>query len=130
MQDIRTQAHDYCDACLNFRPLIWRQIRVMPRFPLRGIKMVCLVLERQPDDGIGVEAEPLAGDAKARSDQVSELAPAAHAHLELRFVVLAASDLADIGENISMEEVLGPGTHKKPVANEDADAPKVESQTV
>jgi len=33
-------------------------------------------------------------------------------------------------EDISMEEVLGPGTHKKPVANEDADIPKVESQTV
>src|ERR1700676_5256419 len=41
----------------------------------------------------------------------------------------AASDTADIGENISMEEVLGPGTHKKPVANEEADAdlPRVES---
>jgi hypothetical protein len=34
------------------------------------------------------------------------------------------------GEDISMEQVLGPGTHKKPVANEDADLPKVESQTV
>ena len=34
------------------------------------------------------------------------------------------------GEDISMEEVLGPGTHKKAVANEDADLPKVESQTV
>jgi len=34
------------------------------------------------------------------------------------------------GEDISMEEVLGPGTHKKPVANEEADVPKVESQTV
>jgi hypothetical protein len=29
-----------------------------------------------------------------------------------------------------MEEVLGPGTHKKPVANEEAEVPKVESQTV
>jgi small subunit ribosomal protein S2 len=37
---------------------------------------------------------------------------------------------ADGGEDISMEEVLGPGTHKKPVANEEADIPKVESQTV
>src|SRR6201988_3423953 len=36
----------------------------------------------------------------------------------------------DPAEDISMEEVLGPGTHKKPVANEDADLPKVESQTV
>jgi small subunit ribosomal protein S2 len=34
------------------------------------------------------------------------------------------------GDDISMEEVLGPGTHKKPVANEDVDVPKVESQTV
>ena len=34
----------------------------------------------------------------------------------------AASDLADIGEDISMEEVLGPGTHKKPVANEEAES--------
>ena len=36
----------------------------------------------------------------------------------------------DASEDISMEEVLGPGTHKKPVANEDADVPSVESQTV
>jgi small subunit ribosomal protein S2 len=33
-------------------------------------------------------------------------------------------------DDITMEQVLGPGTHKKPVANEDADVPKVESQTV
>ena len=37
---------------------------------------------------------------------------------------------AEGGEDISMEEVLGPGTHKKPVANEDSEVPKVESQTV
>ena len=36
----------------------------------------------------------------------------------------------DASEDISMEEVLGPGTHKKPVANEDPDLTKVESQTV
>jgi hypothetical protein len=40
--------------------------------------------------------------------------------------------LADIGEDISMEEVLGPGTVKKPVSNEEVEAeiPHVESQTV
>ena len=38
---------------------------------------------------------------------------------------------ADTSDDISMEEVLGGGgTHKKPVTNEDADLPKVESQTV
>ncbi|MFZ0733820.1 MAG: 30S ribosomal protein S2 [Candidatus Sulfotelmatobacter sp.] len=36
----------------------------------------------------------------------------------------------DANEDISMEEVLGPGTHKKPVATEEAELPKVESQTV
>ena len=42
----------------------------------------------------------------------------------------ASGAYASEGDDISMEEVLGPGTHKKPVANEDADLPKVESQTV
>jgi hypothetical protein len=36
----------------------------------------------------------------------------------------------DASEDISMEDVLGGGTHKKPVANEEADLPAVESQTV
>jgi small subunit ribosomal protein S2 len=67
--------------------------------------------------------------AQAREMQAAENAAAA---LELRAQeAAAASDLADIGENISMEEVLGPGTHKKPVANEEeVEVPKVESQTV
>ena len=66
--------------------------------------------------------------AQARETQQAENAAAA---LEIRAQeAAAASDLADIGEDISMEEVLGPGTHKKPVANEEADIPKVESQTV
>jgi len=43
----------------------------------------------------------------------------------------ASSAYASEGDDISMEEVLGPGTHKKPVANEDTDVPHhVESQTV
>jgi small subunit ribosomal protein S2 len=42
----------------------------------------------------------------------------------------AGEAAVDASEDISMEEVLGPGTHKKPVANEDADVPRVESQTV
>jgi hypothetical protein len=41
------------------------------------------------------------------------------------------AEFAADAEDISMEEVLGPGTHKKPVANEDADmSHHVESQTV
>ena len=41
-----------------------------------------------------------------------------------------SSAAVDASEDMSMEEVMGPGTHKKPVANEDADVPHVESQTV
>jgi small subunit ribosomal protein S2 len=66
--------------------------------------------------------------AQAREAQQAEDAAAQHAIRSQE--AAAASDMVDIGEDISMEEVLGPGTHKKPVANEDADLPKVESQTV
>src|ERR1700726_2057275 len=82
------------------------------------------------DDKNMADIQAAAAPAQAREMQAAENAAAA---LELRAQeAAAASDLADIGENISMEEVLGPGTHKKPVANEDAEVevPKVESQTV
>jgi heme oxygenase len=82
-------------------------------------------------------------DMTAATEQAHALeaqqAEAAAAAGELRAQeAAAASDLADlgheasddIGENISMEEVLGPGTVKKPVANEEAEVPHVESQTV
>src|SRR3954462_5906114 len=70
-------------------------------------------------------ADLQAGVAEA---QQAEAAP-------IQVPVVAAEDTSGVeypgeGEDISMEEVLGPGTHKKPVANEDADLPKVESQTV
>jgi hypothetical protein len=62
-------------------------------------------------------------DMQAASDaaQAAASAPAEYAE---------EAAAVDANEDISMEEVLGPGTHKKPVANEDADLPKVESQTV
>jgi small subunit ribosomal protein S2 len=66
--------------------------------------------------------------AQAREAQQAEDAAAEHAIRSQE--AAAASDMVDIGEDISMEEVLGPGTHKKPVANEDSDVTKVESQTV
>jgi small subunit ribosomal protein S2 len=40
------------------------------------------------------------------------------------------SGAVDASEDISMEEVLGGGTHKKAVASEEAEVPHVESQTV
>src|SRR5258708_3868168 len=66
--------------------------------------------------------------AQAREAQQAEDAAAALAIRQQE--AAAASDTADLGEDISMEEVLGPGTHKKPGGNEeDVEVPKVESQT-
>ena len=63
-------------------------------------------------------AEPRLPQAAADAAQAATSEP----HLEEAGV--------DASEEISMEEVLGPGTHKKPVVNEEAELPKVESQTV
>jgi hypothetical protein len=62
-------------------------------------------------------------DMQAATDQAqaAESAPADYSE---------EAAAVDANEDISMEEVLGPGTHKKPAATEDADLPKVESQTV
>ena len=73
-------------------------------------------------NGITLTAQQVA-DLQAASDaaQAAEAA-AGEVHAEAAAV--------DGSEDISMEEVLGPGTHKKPVANEEAEVPKIESQTV
>jgi len=63
-------------------------------------------------------------EAQAMESQVSE------EYAEAPGMEGQEADSGAAMEDISMEEVLGPGTHKKPVANEDADIPKVESQTV
>ena len=65
-----------------------------------------------------------AGISEAQQAEVAATEPPAEAAEEASGAEYAESD------DITMEQVLGPGTHKKPVANEDADVPKVESQTV
>src|SRR4030088_66667 len=83
-------------------------------------------------------SDSIAEGAQFMSDkQVAEMtaaADAAQAASEIRAeeAADAAVDAAseEIGEDIRMEEVLGPGYHKKPVSTEDAEVPKAESQTV
>jgi small subunit ribosomal protein S2 len=76
-------------------------------------------------------ADMTAATEQAQARQAQQVEDAAAALTLREQEAAAASDLADIGENISMEEVLGPGMHKKPVANEEeVETPKVESQTV
>jgi small subunit ribosomal protein S2 len=79
-------------------------------------------------------SDSIAEGAQFMSDkQVAEMtaaADAAHA-AEAAVGEIRAQEAADAAsEEISMEEVLGPGVHKKPVAPEDAEVPKAESQTV
>jgi small subunit ribosomal protein S2 len=104
---------------------------------LRAIRLFTSKISESIAEGAQLMTDKQVADMTAASEQAQaremQQAEDAAAALELRAQeAAAASDLADIGENISMEEVLGPGTMKKPVANEDAevDVPKVESQTV
>jgi small subunit ribosomal protein S2 len=80
-------------------------------------------------------SESIAEGAQLMTDkQVAEMQAGTE---EAQVADASASDYSneaaavDANEDISMEEVLGPGTHKKPVANEeDVPTHHVESQTV
>ena len=104
---------------------------------LRAIRLFTSKISDSIAEGAQLMSDKQVADMTAATEQAQALemqqAEDAAAANELRAQeAAAASDIADIGENISMEEVLGPGTHKKPVTNEEVEAemPKVESQTV
>jgi len=102
---------------------------------LRAIRLFTSKISESIAEGAQLMTDKQVADMTAATEQAQarelQQAEDAAAALEIRAQeAAAASDLADIGEDISMEEVLGPATHKKPVANEEADIPKVESQTV
>jgi small subunit ribosomal protein S2 len=69
-------------------------------------------------------ADMNAGVSEAQQAEVAATEPPAEGAEDASGAEYAESD------DITMEQVLGPGTHKKPVANEDSEVPKVESQTV
>ena len=101
---------------------------------LRAIRLITSKISESIAEGAQLMTDKQVADMTAATEQAQarelQQAEDAAAALEVRAQeAAAASDLADIGENISMEEVLGPGTHKKPVVNEE-ELPKVESQTV
>ena len=86
---------------------------------LRAIRLFTSKISESIAEGAQLMTDKQVADMQAAADaaQAATEAPAQEAAV-------------DASEDISMEEVLGPGTHKKPVANEDAELPKVESQTV
>ena len=104
---------------------------------LRAIRLFTSKISESIAEGAQLMTDKQVADMTAATEQAQaremQQAEDAAAALEVRAQeAAAASDLADIGEDISMEEVLGPGTVKKPVANEEAEIelPHVESQTV
>jgi len=102
---------------------------------LRAIRLFTSKISESIAEGAQLMTDKQVADMTAATEQAqareAQRAEDAAAALELRAQeAAAASDAVDIDEEISMEEVLGPAGHKKPVANEDAEIPKVESQTV
>jgi len=83
---------------------------------LRAIRLFTSKISESIAEGASLMQEATDRAQAAVAPQLSEYAEEAGA--------------VDASEDISMEEVLGPGTHKKPVVAEEAELPRVESQTV
>ena len=91
---------------------------------LRAIRLFTSKISESIAEGAQLMTDKQVADMQAATDE------AQNAEAAVADEYQAGEAGVDASEDISMEEVLGPGTHKKPVANEDADLPKVESQTV
>jgi small subunit ribosomal protein S2 len=87
---------------------------------LRAIRLFTSKISESIAEGAQLMTDKQVADMQAAADAAQVAADAA----PVEQVTLEA------GEDISMEEVLGPGTHKKPAAAEEAELPKAESQTV
>ena len=90
---------------------------------LRAIRLFTSKISESIAEGAQLMTDKQVADMQAGAEQAQAAEAAASDYS-------AEAAAVDPSEDISMEEVLGPGTHKKPVANEEAELPKVESQTV
>jgi small subunit ribosomal protein S2 len=97
---------------------------------LRAIRLFTSKISESIAEGAQLMSDKQIADMSAATEaaQAQEAAPKQYDGADMEAETQGEVD-AEM-EDISMEEVLGPGGHKKPVANEDADVPKVESQTV
>jgi small subunit ribosomal protein S2 len=91
---------------------------------LRAIRLFTSKISESIAEGAQLMTDKQVAEMQAGTEEAQAAAAAPSDYSE-------AAAAVDANEDISMEEVLGPGTHKKPVANED-DVPThhVESQTV
>ena len=90
---------------------------------LRAIRLFTSKISESIAEGAQLMTDKQVADMQAASD-------AAQAATDAASEYVPAEAAVDASEDISMEQVLGPGTHKKPAATEEAELPKVESQTV
>jgi len=90
---------------------------------LRAIRLFTSKISESIAEGAQLMTDKQVADMQAASDASQAATDAASEYV-------AAEAAVDATEDISMEQVLGPGTHKKPAATEEAELPKVESQTV
>jgi small subunit ribosomal protein S2 len=97
---------------------------------LRAIRLFTSKISESIAEGAQLMSDKQVAEMTAATEvaQAQEAAPEQYDGADMEAV--AQDGDAGEAEEISMEEVLGPGGHKKPVANEDADVPRVESQTV
>ena len=97
---------------------------------LRAIRLFTSKISESIAEGAQLMTDKQVADLQAGVGEAQQASLAATEAPAEGAVDTAGPEYPGEGEDISMEEVLGPGTHKKPVANEEADIPKVESQTV
>jgi small subunit ribosomal protein S2 len=90
---------------------------------LRAIRLFTSKISESIAEGAQLMTDKQVADMQAASDAAQAAETAA---IEYH----GDGTAVDATEDISMEEVLGPGMHKKPVVAEEAELPKVESQTV
>jgi small subunit ribosomal protein S2 len=91
---------------------------------LRAIRLFTSKISESIAEGAQLMTDKQVAEMSAAADRAQAAQDAAAIDLQ------AEAAAPETAEDISMEEVLGPGIHKKPVANEDSEIPKVESQTV
>jgi small subunit ribosomal protein S2 len=91
---------------------------------LRAIRLFTSKISESIAEGAQLMTDKQVADMQAATEAAQVAQEAAATEYE------SEAGAVDAAEDISMEEVLGPGTHKKPVAAEEPELPKVESQTV
>jgi len=97
---------------------------------LRAIRLFTSKISESIAEGVQLMSDKQIAEMTAATDAAQAREDAAQAAITASEYAEEPASAVDPAEDISMEEVLGTGTHKKPAAAEETDVAKVESQTV